>query len=82
MPRYIVKWDYIAGELRYTAGSVVELTAEFAAWVQRDSRGVLELIVERPLQPEPEPERERAERAMEAPAADRMVRKAGGKRKR
>lgn len=57
MPRYIVKWEYIAGARHLPAGKAVELSEAEAAYINRDSRGVLELIPEYtppepPFQPE------------------------------
>jgi hypothetical protein len=73
MPRYIVQRDYWSHAARWKAGLVVELGAEEAAWFNRDSLGVLKLIEERP----PEPV---AERAVEQPPQDRMVRKPSKRR--
>lgn len=69
MARYIVKWDYVSHAHRLTKGQVVELEDAEAEWLQRDSRGVLELVVP----PAPEPPVVEV-RAPEAPPADRMVR--------
>ena len=79
MPRYIVQRDYQSHAATWKAGLVVELGAEEAAWFNRDSRGVLKEIEERPPDPEPVPEPV-AERAIEAPPQDRMVRKAKKRR--
>ena len=73
MPRYIVQRDYQSHAATWKAGLVVELGAEEAAWFNRDSRGVLKLIEERPSEPV-------AERAIEQPPQDRMVRKSSKRR--
>ena len=75
MPRYIVQSDYQSHAAKWKAGLVVELDAEEAAWFNRDSKGVLKLIVERP--PEPEPV---VEPVIETPPQDRIARKAKKRR--
>ena len=77
MPRYIVQHDYKSHVAHHSAGQVVELDADQAAWFNRDSKGVLKLIVERPPEPEPEPV---AEPVVEAPPKDRIARKAKKRR--
>jgi hypothetical protein len=67
MPRYIVQHFYKSHVAEYQAGLVVELDGVTADWFNRDSPGVLKLIVDAP----PEPER-----VVETPPQDRMVRKA------
>lgn len=59
-----------------TKGQVVDLDEDAGAWVNRDSPGVLELWVG----PEPEPEPDPELRAVEAPPANRQVRKAKGRK--
>jgi hypothetical protein len=76
MKRYIIKHDYQSHRGRFTAGQVVELDDEFAAWLNRDSRGVLELVppsipAPEPIAPAPEPET----RVLETPPRDRMIRR-------
>jgi hypothetical protein len=69
MPRYIVQSDYQSHAATWKAGLVVDLGAEEADWFNRDSPGVLK-PVEEPV----------AERAIEAPPQDRMVRKSSKRR--
>lgn len=59
MPAYRARWAYRAGSIALAAGAVVELDAETAAHINRDSPGVLEDVP--------------AGRDLEAPPADRMV---------
>ena len=50
MKRYQVQWDYRTSSLGpWQAGDVVELDEETAAYVQRDSPGVLQLLDDEPL---------------------------------
>ncbi len=74
MPRFIVRWDYHSDAATYQKGQVVDLDADFAAWLQRDSRGVLEPIVEPQQETLPET------RVVDAPAQDRQVKKPRGAR--
>lgn len=68
--RYIVKRYHKIGATEYQAGQVLEIDdPEYAAWLNRDMRGGLELIIDTPA-PEPEPVR-----AIEKPPRDRMVRR-------
>lgn len=62
MARYVVQWDYRAGELTLAEGDVVELDEELAAWLGRDSPGVIVPFVPR------------RKRMIKRPPRDRMVR--------
>lgn len=89
MPQYVAGWRYHStrdGQSfgLWLAGTVVDLSDEDAAWVNRDSHGVLTPYVEpvpdpvatQPLPPTPEPEPATAavpEREAK-PTRDRMVR--------
>ncbi len=77
MARYVVKWDYESHAMKLKAGQVIDLTDELAEWLQRDSRGALELIVPLPPPADPAPV---VERVVDTPPADRMMRR-GRKRK-
>jgi hypothetical protein len=67
MGRYIVTRDYQSHRGRFVAGQVVDLEDEFAAWLNRDSRGVVEPVP--PSIPAPV-------RSIETPPQDRMVKRA------
>lgn len=71
--------DYISHRWRLKAGAIIELDDNDALWLERDSVGALQEI--RPPEPEPVPVAVPiVERVMDAPPADRMVRR-GRKRK-
>jgi hypothetical protein len=45
MAKYIVQWNYSAGQVGpYFKGDVVEVEDELADWIQRDSPGVLKPV--------------------------------------
>ena len=74
--RYIVGRYHKIGAVEYQAGQILEIDdPEYAAWLARDMRGHLELILPEPPAPEPEPKR-----AVEAPEHNRMARKPVRKR--
>ncbi len=93
MPIYNVKWDYSGCAGKLPGGRAVELSEAQAELINRDSWGVLELLVvlapqepEPPFQPEviepaSELPSELEERAVEEAPRDRMARKPRGKRK-
>lgn len=69
--RYIVGRYHRIGSVEYQAGQVLEIDdPEYAAWLGRDMRGYLTLVV-----PEPEPQR-----AIETPPHDRQARKPARRR--
>lgn len=70
--RFVVDYKSDAGA--WTAGEVVEFADDFAAWLNRDVAGCVELVTEPEPEPEPEP------RAVEAPPQDRMVKRPARKR--
>ena len=72
MKRYIVQRYYHSDYATYQAGDVIELDDDTAAWLNRDSPGVIAEVV--PPEPEPVPEPEPETRIAAAPPADRMVR--------
>ncbi len=68
--KYVVKRSYGRIGLFLDPGDTVQLPAEVAGWIERDSVGTLEEVKENPV-----PET----KAMEEPPADRMVREAEGR---
>lgn len=68
MPRYRARWHYRAGSVEIAEGAIVELDAETAAHINRDSPGVLEEASEA--------------RDLAAPPADRMVQSPSRRRDR
>lgn len=77
MPRYEVQWRYRSADYGpWEPGETVELPADEADWVNRDSPGVL-----RAPSPQEESQPEVEERAVEEPPKDRQV-KRGKKRGR
>ncbi len=79
LKRYIVQHHYESHVGRYKTGQILELDDELAAWMNRDSKGVLVEIIDGPSAVVKEPELEA--RVIEAPPEDRMVRKAEHKRR-
>jgi hypothetical protein len=78
MSRYLVKQWYSSHVGTFQPNTAIEIDDELAAWMNRDSKGVLEKIVDKP--PDPPPAHE-PERAIEQPPKDRMVRKTKTRRK-
>jgi hypothetical protein len=79
MKRYLVTRYYRSHIGEFQKGKVLELEDDLAAWMNRDSKGVLELIPPNPpaeIVAAPAPER-----AIEQPPKDRMVRGAKKRRK-
>lgn len=77
MGRYIVRRPYQSHVGQYAPGQVLELDAEFAAWLLRDLPGVIEAVVPpAPVVEAPPVVTEQPVRVVETAPVDRMVKRA------
>ena len=80
--KYHVNWHYKSSLANLERNQEIDLTPELASAINRDSPGVLSVVVLSVVQetvPEPEPQEEETTRAPEVPAQDRMYK---GRKKR